>query len=456
VDDVEHLRATALTLQRQLDAAHTRLGDSGAIWQAAAAITAARTAPEVEAAMFRGLLSVSKARAAVLLRESDGVLIVVRASDERLSFARPPIGALGRRVLDGAAVAVPDISRVAEFGVANAPGWRLVRGAALLPYHGDAQRGIVALVSDEVGYFQAADAERLKAFGLIASHGVAALHRFQLYIDHEIETKARQQLEQKVRARTAELEAATFAAEEANRSKSQFLAIMSHELRTPLNAIIGYSEMLREDAADDARDDAVRDHDSVLRAARHLLHLINDLLDLSKAEAGRMEADVQAFEIAEVGRAAVETIQPKASENNNRVDLVLAGDLGTAMNDEFRLRQCLLNLLSNAAKFTRDGVITLSVRRDGAMLAFDVTDTGMGIAEDEIAGLFQPFVQANAGISRTHGGTGLGLAVTRRLAQLLGGEVRVRSVLGAGSTFTLTIAADLSAAAAPPRLAAVG
>jgi PAS domain S-box-containing protein len=232
-------------------------------------------------------------------------------------------------------------------------------------------------------------------------------------------------------------------------AKTDFLSHMSHELRTPLNAIIGYSELMLEGAAEEGRQAEIDDHERVIGAARHLLKLITGLLDLSKVEAGRMEAEVRRFEAAEIAMTAADTVRPTAEGNGNRLVVVLADGLGDAHNDSFRLSQCLLNLLSNAAKFTRDGEITLRAARerqaDREWLVFEVEDTGVGMSEAQLARVFEPFTQAEAATARTYGGTGLGLTITKRLAKLMGGDVSVRSVKGQGTTFTLRVAANLEA-----------
>lgn len=247
--------------------------------------------------------------------------------------------------------------------------------------------------------------------------------------------------------RISQLAAATANAEAANTAKSQFLATMSHELRTPLNAIIGYTEMLREDAEDEGFDTV--DHNRVLTAARRLLHLINEILDLSKVESGRMVLHIQHADIGDVARDAIDAVRPQAEANGNRVALEVEAGLPAARVDDFKLGQCLLNLLSNASKFTRDGVISLRVAKRYDKFVFEITDTGIGIPADKLETLFEPFVQAEASTTRTYGGTGLGLAITRRMAQLMGGDVTVRSEIGAGSVFTLTIAAEPSVAPQP-------
>jgi len=253
----------------------------------------------------------------------------------------------------------------------------------------------------------------------------------------------------------ASLRAAREAAEQASISKSQFLASMSHELRTPLNAIIGYSEILMEEAEADNRATDIADINRVLAAARQLLHLINDILDLSKIEAGRMEISASDFEVAAVIEEAVATVRPTIEKNGNTLKLALDQDIGEAHTDSFKLNQCLLNLLANAAKFTNEGEITVRARRvksGGDWIEIDVADTGIGMTEDQVQRLFNAFTQAEASTARRFGGTGLGLAITRRMMQLLGGDVSVVSKHGKGSTFSLRLPAQLAAAPAQDRI----
>lgn len=239
---------------------------------------------------------------------------------------------------------------------------------------------------------------------------------------------------------------ARHAAESANLAKSQFLANMSHELRTPLNAIIGYAEMLQEDAEDKGDSATVQDLNRILTAAKHLLTLLNEILDLSKIEAGRMEVTAAPFAPLDVFEDLVETMRPLAEQNGNV--LLLGGDGSDAMvnTDAMKVRQCVLNLLSNACKFTKGGKIEVHFEtrpHNGvAHLFVSVRDTGIGMSREHMARLFQPFVQADPTITQKYGGTGLGLTITRRLAQLMGGEVSVESTLGQGAVFTLAVPAD--------------
>jgi len=250
------------------------------------------------------------------------------------------------------------------------------------------------------------------------------------------------------------------AAETANRTKSLFLANMSHELRTPLNAILGYSEMLQEEAAERELDDFGADLEKIGAAGKHLLALINDILDLSKIEAGKMELFLETFDLAEMIGEVATTIQPMVETNANALRMVIAPELGTMHADQVKVRQALFNLLSNAAKFTHDGTITVTARRepmDGrGWIVFEVADTGIGLSAEQLVKLFQDFTQADASTTRKFGGTGLGLALTRRFCQMMGGDVTVHSDPGEGSVFTLKLPAEVAMTAAFVPSAAAG
>ena len=242
-----------------------------------------------------------------------------------------------------------------------------------------------------------------------------------------------------------EAEVAKDAAEAANRAKSAFLANMSHELRTPLSAVIGYSEMMEEEVEDLGEASLLRDLGKVKSNARHLLSLINDVLDLSKIEAGRMDTYAERIEVAALVREVEATVEALVGQKGNRLAVRVEPDVGTMTTDIVKLRQCLLNLLSNAAKFTENGQLTLEVRRDSgsdpAMLEFRVIDTGIGMTEEQLSRLFERFAQADETTTRRFGGTGLGLAITRAFSRLLGGDIMVESTAGEGTTFTLRLPA---------------
>lgn len=302
-----------------------------------------------------------------------------------------------------------------------------------------------------IGFVYLEDARRLSQADLdliqiMAQQCTSALENLQLYLDlKEANQKTLQVLEETEQARQEaeqarqEAEQARKKAEVASQAKSQFLANMSHELRTPLNAIIGYSEMLQETAEDLEQDDYMQDLQQIQGAGKHLLGLINEVLDFSKIEAGKMELFLETFELNAVLNEVVATVQPLAEKRANTLTISFDEQLGNLHTDLTKLRQMLLNLMSNAVKFTEQGHIRLEVKRDGDWVTVCVIDNGIGMTDEQQKKLFEPFTQGDSSMTRRYGGTGLGLTITQKFVQMLGGTIWVESEFGHGSTFVLSL-----------------
>lgn len=267
---------------------------------------------------------------------------------------------------------------------------------------------------------------------------------------------------QLLEATNTELARARRAADEASQAKGRSLANMSHELRTPLNAIIGYSEMLLERAEEKADGSLIPDLTRIRIAGRHLLGLINDILDVSKIEAGKMELVYEVFSACELCQEVMAIAAPLAETNHNRLELQCCGSIGSIYADQMRLRQSLFNLISNACKFTAHGSVVLRFDREHAgqsgngCLSVAVSDTGPGMTREQVSRLFEEFVQVDSATSQRYGGTGLGLALSRKLCRMMGGDITVTSELGKGSTFTVRLPVTFAPGPAgpPPRCGA--
>jgi signal transduction histidine kinase len=324
----------------------------------------------------------------------------------------------GRVVLEHATVHIPDVLADPEYTRSESQKRGKQHSMLGVPLMREGVPiGVIALHRTEVRPFTDKQIALVETF---ADQAAIAIENVRLF--EEIEDKSRQLAE-------------------ASQHKSQFLANMSHELRTPLNAIIGVSEMLREDA--EAAKQDLEPLDRVLGAGRHLLALINDILDLSKIEAGRMELQLETFPLAPLIANVVKTIEPLAAKNSNKVTIHCDAAIGTLHADQMRLRQALLNLMSNANKFTERGTISIDARqgqkdsRDCVII--EVADTGIGMTQEQMSKLFQEFSQADASTTRKYGGTGLGLAISKRFCQMMGGDITVKSEPSKGSTFTIRL-----------------
>ncbi|MBI5961815.1 MAG: response regulator [Chloroflexi bacterium] len=255
------------------------------------------------------------------------------------------------------------------------------------------------------------------------------------------------------------LEQAKSEAEAASRTKSAFLANMSHELRTPLNAIIGYSELIEEECADLGQDNFIPDLKKIQTAAKHLLALVNDILDLSKIEAGKMDLYLEIINVPHMINDIAVTVTPLMEKNANRLEVTCPGDLGTMYADLTKVRQVIFNLLSNAAKFTKEGIVKLDVSRrsdsDQEWIVIHVADTGIGMTPDQVSRLFSDFSQADSSTTRKYGGTGLGLSISKHFCQMMGGAVAAQSDYGKGSIFTVQLPVTAPQAKPAPSTAAL-
>jgi signal transduction histidine kinase len=367
------------------------------------------------------------ADAATITRQKDGRLVRGESYGYSREFieqlralpVEPGRGTtMGRVLLQGKVVHIEDVVTDPDYVLRDAQklgGYRTMLGVPML--REGVPIGVLTLTRLRKRPFTGKQIDLVTTF---ADQAVIAIENVRLF--DEIQDKSRQLAE-------------------ASQHKSQFLANMSHELRTPLNAIIGVTEMLREDA--EALQQDVEPLDRVLGAGRHLLALINDILDLSKIEAGRMELHLESFAVAPLIDDVVKTIEPLAAKNANQVAVECDAAIGTLHADQMRLRQALLNLLSNANKFTDHGTITVDAwqreENGRGWITLSVADTGIGMTPEQMGKLFQEFSQASSTTASKYGGTGLGLAISRRFCQMMGGDITVESEPGRGSTFTIRL-----------------
>ncbi len=396
-------------------------------------------------------------RAAALVGTSHGYIYLLDSDENEMSL-RVGIGAqtgdVGHRVQRGEGMPGRVWTSGMPLVVADYNSWpgktqdnKTIHAAVCVPLKSESQViGAIGLAYLEEGHvFTQTEVDILGRFAELAA---VALDNARLYDTLQTELEERKRAEE--------------AAEAANRAKSTFLANMSHELRTPLNAIIGYSEMLMEIAEDEDGESYLPDLKKIDAAAKHLLGLITDILDISKIEAGKMALESESFDLGKVIENTLASIQPMAEKNCNSLEVNCSGEPGIMFSDRAKVQQCLLNILSNAAKFTTNGKITLEVGRNDRMpssnafcvansiaqvvsrvsghssvVVFRISDTGIGVSADHLSKLFQPFTQVDPSATRKYGGTGLGLAITKRFCQMMGGDVSVESEVGKGSTFSI-------------------
>ncbi|TMA98669.1 MAG: response regulator, partial [Deltaproteobacteria bacterium] len=343
------------------------------------------------------------------------------------------LGSVGRAAATRAPIEVTDILEEEDSGATRLRpllrrlGYRSVLAIPLLR-EGQVMGGL-SVYRREAGSFST---EVVNLVQTLATQSVLAIQNARLF--REIEDKSQQ-------------------LQIANQHKSEFLANMSHELRTPLNAIIGYSEMLEEEAADLDQKTFIPDLQKINGAGKHLMSLINNVLDLSKIEAGKMDLYLENVEIVAMIQEVIATVKPLIEKNANSLQVHSADGLGQMRSDVTKVRQMLFNLLSNASKFTERGTITLRVGREivngGEWISFSVSDTGIGMTAEQTSKLFQAFTQADTSTTRKYGGTGLGLAISRQFCHMMGGKITVESQPGEGSTFTIRLPAVVAESKAP-------
>jgi len=454
---IEEQRANAETQIDRVQAAYAEVQQSTlALRGKVAELTALRDVALAASASLDPLEVVDRSLEAVtrILDYDRAVVLLVDETRNALAGARSRgvtpeqaalLGRLSVRLDDPLSPIVPAVRDGVGFRLRDLPDASGAATRHLVPILGSEEvfvaplrargRSVGVLIVDNGTTRRPLPGEGLDLLTAVASTIAVAVENARLYSQIE---RQRRTLEERVRERTAELERATSAAEAASRAKSTFLANMSHELRTPLNAIIGYSEMLLEEGAGSDPEALAADLGRVRIAGRYLLGLINDVLDLSKVEAGKTELSLERFSLAGLVHDLAEDVRPLVDRNGDRLEVAVEEDVELE-GDPRKVRQILLNLLGNAAKFTEGGDVELRARRDGDEVVLAVRDTGIGMSPEQVGRLFTPFWQGGTSSGRKYGGTGLGLAISRHYARLMGGDISVESEEGAGSTFTVRL-----------------
>ena len=395
------------------------------------------------------LLETITQQSARLLKASDATIYLYDAAKDELELAAANVYALPRgsrfpvsQGISGAVIRERQAKIVDDYRTWSSRRPELqhvdLRAVALVPLiHREEIIGVLAVA--EIGNDRKYTAADTRLLELLASQAASAIQNARLRA--ELETYNRE-LEARVAQRTEELSDALLQAQDADRLKSVFLATMSHELRTPLNSIIGFSGILLQGLAGPLNAEQSKQLGMVRDSARHLLALINDVLDISKIEAGQLRVERAPFAMRSVIESAVRAVSPLAQKKGLVLHQVIAAEVGDISSDRRRVEQILLNLLSNAIKFTEQGGVRLECRVQGKWLDTSVSDSGMGIRPEDLGRLFEPFHQLETGLNRRHEGTGLGLAICKNLMRLLGGEIHVESEWGEGSVFTFMLPLD--------------
>ena len=438
-----------ISLEKKELALRRKANESAALYEIAGKITAqVDSQPTLDLIVDRARHLLQGEVGYLALRKGEDDLFSVKAHShsgdlgDSFSGAEFRVGeGLGGRVIEnGEGIIVGDllkeqlvIPQLADYAKKKA-----LRSAIVVPLQRQGEVfGVLYVNSSVADKYQEEDRDLLNSFAVQATVSIESAELYERVREHAAI------LEKTVEERTEELNQTNLQLEEASSHKGQFLANMSHELRTPMNAIIGYSEMLLEDAEDEGQDEYVPDLKKIQSAGKHLLALINDILDLSKIEAGKIDLYYETFSINQLVEDVANIATPLAAKTDSQLVVNCKEGMGNMRSDLTKIRQTLFNLLSNACKFTKEGTVTIDVGEDGEgednFVSFSVTDTGIGMTEEQASKVFGAFTQADSSTTKEFGGTGLGLAISKEFCEMLGGGIDVKSEPGQGSCFTMRV-----------------